>query len=78
MKEVKVRFVIEDIADELSMRRFMHGEEAIFMLHDYAEKLRGFLKYEEGEHLMPGLEKAREAFYELLEEYSLNLDDLVR
>lgn len=78
MKEVKVRFVIEDIADELSMRRFMNGEQAIFLLHDYLEKLRCMLKYEEGEEFIPGLEKARDALFTLLEEASINLDDLVR
>lgn len=78
MKEVKVKFVIEDVADECSMRRFMHGEEAIFMLHDFAAKLRELNKYESDETLTPGIEKVTTDFYALLEEYSLNLDDLVR
>ena len=77
MREVKVKFVIEDICDEMRMKRFMHGEDAIFLLHDYLEKLRGMLKYEEGEEFIPGLEKARDALFTLLEEASINLDDLV-
>lgn len=79
MKTVTVKFDIEDPADRTTVKRFLSADELTFAVSNFVDHLRKHLKYDHGhsDEFLKGLEFARDAIYNELNEYGLTIDTLL-
>jgi hypothetical protein len=80
MAKVKVIFDLNDPDDIMSHRRFTQSTDMALALWDIKNNLRGKLKHPpeditDGEYKL--IEKIQTEFFEILEDYNINIDKLI-
>lgn len=69
-----LEFDLDDPMDRYSHRRAIKATEAYIAINAIGEKLRQLDKYSDSE--VVNISELRKGYWEILEEYGINLDDL--
>lgn len=73
-----LEFNLDDIDDRRAHLRAVKSLDLAICLNDIKEVIRRELKYEDlSEHDYAIYEKIQKKFYEILEEYNINLDEIL-
>lgn len=71
----KLIFDLDNIDDAVAYERCNKSSDIAFALWDFSNKLRSIEKYGSGED--DNVESISKSFYEILEEYNINLEKLI-